>query len=180
MPECINPRGQSFTQDLPLPSEKSYSSWLLYHPPSVTSNLSPAVGWACWLQSPWIRSHDIMNLELQRDFERSSDWLPTEGLWNYNIDNREQTLHQKSTDETSFGNLFSVRLNWKPFFESTDTFEKLMKAMAPFGLPEKMHINILFAFNFKGTSWELFVESLGSRSLKLTIPQELEAFALVF
>lgn len=26
--ECINPRGQDFTQNLPLPSGKSYSSWL--------------------------------------------------------------------------------------------------------------------------------------------------------
>lgn len=72
MPECITPRGQSLTQSLSLPREQSYSFWLPYHPPSVTSHSSPTMGQAGRLQAPHIQSWDILNPELQKGFETCS------------------------------------------------------------------------------------------------------------
>lgn len=106
-------------------------------------------------------------------------WSPLECSWNSNANNSGQSLLHKSIEEISYRNLFSVPLNWKPLTFFLSQWTPLRNWWQLRALPlfqGKTHINTLSAFNFKGTSGELFVESLGSRNSRLMIPDRNDSF----
>ena len=113
-PECINLGGQSLPWNLPPPSGKSYRSWLptihrLSHP--IHHPAQDGTG-SCGLHR--CRARTSQSRGSKGPGETPRHWLPPERTWNSANDPGQRRLHQKSTDELSFGNLFPVPLNWKP------------------------------------------------------------------